>query len=161
MAPEIRSGGSAVNIFISYRRHDAATVGRIADALTARGFSILQDISLLSGGEDFRRALFTAITDADMVLVCVGPNWLGDRSTIATPIVRIVQAIELPTDMVRQEVLHALAQNKRIVPVLLDMTSVPASVPTDIAPLFNRHCPRIRTTDFAHDIAQLVAALEG
>jgi hypothetical protein len=79
-------------IAISYRRSDSQDItGRIFDRL-ARHYgkeTVFRDIDSVQPGIDFRDQIFEALTTSDILLVIVGPKWLGRRT--ATSIARSEQ----------------------------------------------------------------------
>ena len=66
------------NIFISYRRSDAAPyAGRLDDRLTAH-FSdpqVFMDLEI-KPGDDFVERLEEGVSRCDVLLVLIGPQWL-------------------------------------------------------------------------------------
>ena len=67
-------------IFISYRRDDSVdVVGRICEHLVAQlgADALFKDVDSIPYGEDFRRAIAGAISECDVLLAVIGPDWLG------------------------------------------------------------------------------------
>lgn len=138
------------SIFISYRRSDDATVGRVADALEGRfgRTNVFRDIGSIAAGADFEHALDNAIQESSVVLVAIGPDWIK----------RVAQR----NDFVRREVAAALEHGKKVVPVLLDDTPLPkgTELPADLRGLVSFHAARVRGgEDFATDIDRLALAI--
>jgi hypothetical protein len=110
-------------IAISYRRSDSSAIaGRIADQLAARygRESIFFDVESVPLGTDFRKFIQDAWSDAKVLLVVVGPRWLGNQSGETA---RIRQR----NDVVRIEVETALKRDITIIPVLVDGATMPSS----------------------------------
>lgn len=74
------------DIFISYSRADRERVEKLADALTASGFSIWWDKNL-EGGSEFTKETEARLNGAKAVLVCwsaasVESLWVADEATV-------------------------------------------------------------------------------
>ena len=68
-----------MKIFISYRREDSRDItDQIYDHLASASgrVNIFKDVNSIPAGADFRKVLNEAISDADWVLVVIGPHWL-------------------------------------------------------------------------------------
>ncbi len=140
-------------VFINYRRADTkALAGRLADRLVAAigHQNVFFDISAIAGGEDFEARITAAIDEAGVVLVLVGPHWT-ERFAATAP------GDREDTDYVRLEIRAALERRKRVVPVLIDGTTMPAAddLPADIAGLATRNAMRLRHETFDGDFAHL------
>jgi MTH538 TIR-like domain (DUF1863). len=101
-------------IFISYRRSDSATVGRIADDLAERfgRQAVFRDIDSISFGKDFRRQLEDTLDRCDVMLAIIGSHWLQDAAG--------KRLLEPRTDWVRVELERAIARKIPLIPVLVD-----------------------------------------
>jgi TIR domain len=67
-------------ITISYRRDDSMDItGRIFDRLTSRygRETVFRDIDSIPPGLDFREHIRASIEDSDVLMVVVGPRWMG------------------------------------------------------------------------------------
>src|SRR5271155_5233024 len=76
---EAREGDMA-KIAISYRRSDSQDItGRIFDRLSQQygRDTVFRDIDSIQPGIDFRAQIADALTATDVLLVIVGPRWLG------------------------------------------------------------------------------------
>ena len=72
---------TGAGIFISYRKGDTLGItGRIHDKLSAHygADSVFRDIDNIPVGVDFREHLDSALEACDVLLVVIGPGWLGD-----------------------------------------------------------------------------------
>lgn len=87
------------DVFISYSRRDGALVERLAQALRDAGKDVWLDVEGIRDGEVFPLALRTAVESSDAFLFVVSPD------SVASP-------------YCSQEVDHAIALHKRVVPVL-------------------------------------------
>ncbi|HEU5034016.1 MAG TPA: TIR domain-containing protein [Mycobacteriales bacterium] len=92
-------GARDADVLISYSRHDAAFATRLARALKERGKSPWLDVQGIEDGEVFPAALREAIERTDGMVFVISP------AAASSP-------------FCQQEVDHALALGKRIVPVL-------------------------------------------
>src|SRR5262245_1606729 len=108
-------------ITISYRRNDSMDItGRIFDRLTSRygRETVFRDIDSIPPGLDFREHIRANIDDSDVLMVVVGPHWMGaDRS--GQPRIRA------ETDYVRVEVESALNRRIPVIPLLVGGADMP------------------------------------
>jgi CHASE2 domain-containing sensor protein len=152
--------GKALNIFISYRRSESSGYsGRIYDRLRAAlpEADVFMDAERIDPGADWRERLAERIGAADIVLVLIGAAWrsLADASGR--------RRLDDPHDVTRWEIESALAQGKRVVPVLLDdATSLrPDELPATLQPLATLQAARIRHDAFDAGLEDLIARLTG
>jgi ankyrin repeat protein len=149
---------AAPTIFLSYRREDTVGhAGRIFDRLVERFGKdhVFRDLDTISAGEDFVETVRQKIHKSDIVLALIGPRWL----TAADEEGRWRLADE--DDLVRVEIVTALEQNIRVIPVLLQGAAIPKAkdLPGALARLAQRNAVEIRDTNFDLDIAQLIEKL--
>jgi WD40 repeat protein len=107
-------------IVISYRREDSLGItGRIFDRLCILygKNSVFMDIHGIADGEDFRKRIAQALRKCDVLLVIIGPKWLGPGPDYFR--------INEENDPVRIEVETALRRNIPILPVLVDGAGMP------------------------------------
>jgi TIR domain len=114
-----------VRIFISYRRGEDLRTMRDLRAKLARRFrgrNVFLDTANIRGGEDFWLRIKAEIGRSDVVLAVMGAQWQPER-------------LSNDTDFVRQELLLARSQGKRVIPVLLDgrLAVTEADVPAELA----------------------------
>jgi hypothetical protein len=120
---------SKARIVISYRREDSeAMTGRIYDCLVEEYGPdyIYRDLESIRAGKDYREDIEEAIRGSDLLLVFIGPRWLGSEQR---------SRIKEDEDPVRAEIKAALAVNKPIIPVLIDdalKMPTAADLPPDI-----------------------------
>jgi hypothetical protein len=147
------------SIVISYRRADAAAIaGRIADELSRR-FSredVFIDIDKIPTGKDFREVIADALRNAAVIVVVIGPNWLGRREAGEA---RIMER----TDPVRVEVETAMKQRLPLIPVLVDGGTMPGEgdLPRTLRKLPYYNACRVDSgVDFATHMDRLTRVLE-
>jgi Sulfatase-modifying factor enzyme 1/TIR domain len=149
-------GGS---IFISYRREtDSGFAGRLYDRLedSFGRERVFIDVDSIAPGEDFVAVLESRVAECDVLLALIGRGWL----TATDPAGR--RRLDNPEDFVRIEIAAALAQGKRVIPVLSDNASMPRAeeLPEDINHLARRQAIRIRHDRFQADAKHLIGTLE-
>jgi MinD-like ATPase involved in chromosome partitioning or flagellar assembly len=143
-------------IYISYRRSDSADeAGRISDALRARFGTervFFLDVDSIRPGEDFRKAINKTVAAADVMLVVIGPNWLG-----ANP-----PRLNNPYDFVRIELEAALARDMPVIPVLVGGAQVPlaSALPADIQSLAQRNASVLSHSRWQADLIRLLDAID-
>ena len=147
----------APQIFISYRRDDAAGYARAVCDELARHFGaerVFMDVDDIGAGLAFDDAIRQAVGASRVLLVVIGKRWQGERPGAAP---RINDA----GDFVRLEVAAALAAGLRVIPLLIDGAAMPteAQLPDELHPLARRNALEIDNSRFAADIERLVAAL--
>lgn len=142
-------------IFLSYRRDDTGgEVGRLSDGLKqqlGRRF-VFRDVSDIAAGAAFDVALEAELAAAKVVLVLIGPDWLGELQ-------RRLQ--ESGVDYLRKEVATALSKGKRVIPVLLKGATLPAAaaLPPDLALLEKRQALSLRDEAWSSDVNRLIEAI--
>jgi hypothetical protein len=148
-----------LGIFISYRRDDSRdTVGRVLDhlRLAFEEEHLFLDVNRQAPGEDYRRMIEAALEQSDVLLVVIGPDWVGTTSREGRR--RLLD----PEDMVRIEIETALRRDLRIVPVLVEDASMPRpqDLPPSLEPLCYRSALPVRPDpEFQPDMQRLVVAL--
>ncbi len=149
----------AAGIFISYRRDESRhAAGRLADDLSqAFGAEhIFRDIEGIELGVEFAKSLEQALAACSVMLVLIGPQWLGmpDRK-------RGGRRLDQADDWIRQEIATALQRDVRVVPVLLEGTALPdaTELPADIRSLVARQAMELSDVRWRGDLQRLVEAL--
>jgi TIR domain len=149
-------------IIVSYRRSDSQAIsGRIVDRLIAHfgDKSVFMDIESIPFGTDFRQHIKSALSQADVLLAIVGPEWLARGSDGRS-------RLQDDSDPVRVEIETALAEKLRIIPVLVQGAPMPKAgelpdslrdfsflnaAPVDVGRDFNSHIDRlIQSIDRVH-----------
>jgi hypothetical protein len=146
-------------IFISYRRDDAAGYARAVHEELVRSFGaerIFIDVDDINAGQPFSEIIQRSVGDSAVLLALIGKRWRGKREGAAP---RIFEA----GDFVRQEVAAGLAKGLRVIPVLLDGVAMPdpAHLPPDLGALAGRNALELDNTRFAADMAHLVREVRG
>ena len=98
-------------IFISYSRKDIDFVRKLAGDLETAGYDVWWDLTDLRGGDDWPRVIPAAIEASKYVIVVISPN-------------------SAASDWVEKEYTYALSLRKKIIPVMLQRTSVPFALNT-------------------------------
>lgn len=143
-------------VFISYRRDDAeGYAGRLEESLErllGKG-SVFRDVLDIAPGDDFAATIRTRLSTAQTVLVLIGPRWAGGETAGQ-------RRIDDANDFVRLEVAVALDSGKRVVPVLLGGTPMPAAsaLPDDLEALARRNAMNLGDAHWDDDVMRLVAA---
>jgi hypothetical protein len=142
------------NIFISYRREDAAGhAGRLCDRLTARfgNARVFMDLQDIAPGQNFARSIDDTMAACKCVVVVIGPRWL--ESLHKRP-----QGAE---DFVQHEIGAALRRDITIIPVLVGGARMPTAeqLPPALAALSYRNAVEVRDERFDDDVARLADAI--
>lgn len=148
-----------MTIFISYRRGDSAPyAGRLSDRLVARfgAEAVFMDIDDIALGADFPRVLAETLARTDVLLVLIGPGWLGARAPDGNP------RLDDPRDYVRFEIETAIRLGKRVIPVLVGGAAMPgaAQLPPQLAPLSRYNALEIGDARFDQDVERLLEAMD-
>jgi TIR domain len=114
------------------------------------------DTSSIQAGAEWPSGIKSALDFARAVLVILGHEWVrvsdewGERR------------IDQDEDWVRKEIEQALAQNKEVIPVLVNGARMPPAdkLPPSISTLPNRQAIEIRTAYWDHDMKLLLSRLE-
>src|SRR5260370_24839441 len=137
-------------IAISYRREDSTPIaGRLHDRLRAEfgKENVFMDFGSIPYGVDFRDHIAQTLERADILVVVIGPGWLGHRVGEST------RRIDDATDFVRLEIAGALQRGIPVIPILVDETSMPMedTLPDDLKPLVFRNAMMLDSCiDFNH-----------
>jgi uncharacterized protein YecT (DUF1311 family) len=146
-------------IAISYRRSDSQDItGRIFDRLAQQygRDTVFRDIDSIRPGIDFRSQIADALSTTDVLLVIVGPRWLGRGEGVAS-------RMDNESDPVRVEVEMALKRDIPVIPVLVSGMKMPevAELPASLKDFAFRHAVEVDGgRDFDHHIEGLAGALD-
>jgi uncharacterized protein YecT (DUF1311 family) len=146
-------------IGISYRRSDSQDItGRIFDRLAQHygKETVFRDIDSMQPGIDFRDQISEALTTSDILLVIVGPKWLGLGEGTR-------HRIDNEDDPVRVEVETALTRKIPIVPVLVGSMKMPEAshLPSSLRDFAYRQAVTVDGgRDFDHHVDGLIRALD-
>jgi hypothetical protein len=146
-------------ITISYRRDDSMDItGRIFDRLSSRygREAVFRDIDSIPPGRDFREHIAANLGNSDVLMVVVGPRWMGgDRH--GKP------RIQSETDYVRAEVEIALGRRIPVIPLLVGDADMPepGDLPEPIREFAYRNAVAIDSgRDFDHHMNGLIRATD-
>jgi hypothetical protein len=146
-------------IAISYRRSGSSAItGRIFDRLAAHygKDSVFMDVDNIPFGADFRTYIQAVLRETQVLIVVIGPQWLG---TDAAGAVRMSQE----SDPVRAEIEAALARKLPLIPVLVDGARMPdsAELPASFKEFAFLNAAEVATgRDFHHHLDRLIAAID-
>lgn len=145
-------------IFINYRRQtDAGSAGRIYDSLKRQlpHAVISIDVDSLLPGRDFEEQLNARISECDVFLAVIGPDWSDARDAVD------VRRLEDPRDLVRREIATALQRGIPVVPVLVGAATMPPddALPHDIQELAKRQALAVRHERFESDMSHVAGAI--
>jgi uncharacterized protein YecT (DUF1311 family) len=146
-------------IAISYRRSDSQDItGRIFDRLVMHygKSTVFRDIDSIRPGIDFRTQIADALKATDVLLVIVGPHWLGRGEGAAS-------RMDNEADPVRIEVETALKRDIPIIPVLVHEVKMPevGELPGTLRDFAFRHAVTVDGgRDFDHHIEGLIRSLD-
>src|SRR6516165_7660967 len=109
-------------IFISYRREENRWSARSLYDLLSTSFDrkqIFMDVDAILMGEDFVRAIETAVANCDVLIAVIGERWLTCTDEQGN------RRLDDREDFVRIEIATALKRGIRVIPVLVDGASMP------------------------------------
>ena len=111
-------------IVLSYRRSDsAAMAGRLFKQLQTRfgDQSVYMDIDNIPFGINFRDHIDSALKECKVLVVLIGPKWVGRRLLWRSRIFDV-------DDPVRLEIQTALRMKVPVLPVLIDRMEMPEAL---------------------------------
>ena len=143
------------NIFISYRREDAAAhAGRLFDYLNRLigANRVFMDVEDIAPGQQFAQTIADTIASCKTVLIVIGPRW----SEILHQ-----RAQEQQRDYVREEIEAALGRHVTIVPVLVGGAALSElnALPDKLAALSQFEAAELRDNSFTEDCTRLANGL--
>ena len=148
----------AGNIFISYRRDDAAAwAGRLHLALQKhfKKNQLFMDVDNIPAGLDFVKVLDQEVAKCDVLLAVIGKSWLSTANAQGQ------RRIDDPADFVRIEIESALKRDIRVIPILVDGAEMPSAgdLPDGLQPLARRQAFVVTHARFGSDIDSLAQQL--
>jgi TIR domain len=155
--PDRRTQESS-RVFISYRRQDAGHfAGRLYDRLAGRfgESNVFMDIDSIGPGLNFAESIDKAMRGSQVVLVLIGSSWLSAVDENKH------RRLDNPEDFVRREIETALAQDRPIIPILVDHVEMPSEqdMPDAVSRLPSFQALRMERDSFNHDFEQLLKAI--
>jgi hypothetical protein len=147
------------NIFISYRREDAAAhAGRIYDRLAAHFGKnhVFMDVDTIKPGDDFVEVVEKTVAACDLLIVVIGKQWLGAADKNGR------RRLDVPEDFVRMEISVALERKIRVIPALVQGAEMPAAadLPPAISALARRNALELSETGFHRGVDDLITTVE-
>ncbi len=144
-------------IFISYRRDDAAGYARALYDRLAQHFSperVFMDVDAIEPGLPFDDVIQQALSRCEVLLVVIGRRWLDPQTGGGS-------RLDDPQDFVRLEITAALARDIRVIPVLLDGATMPteADLPEPLQPLARRNALEVSNSRFRSDTDSLISTV--
>jgi hypothetical protein len=113
-----------LRIFVSYRREDGSGyAGLLYETLSAEfgDANVFIDVDKLGLGLSFEEGIDEALATTDVLIAVIGRNWQNATDQ------RGRRRLDDPNDYVRREIESALERKLRVIPVLAEGTSMPAS----------------------------------
>ena len=149
----------AARIFINYRHSDEAgfalaLYGRLKETFAAD--DLFMDVAGgIAVGDDFVRVLEERIRACEVLIVVIGQGWLAADDTGHRP-------IDDPRNFVRIEIEGAMRLAKRIIPVLINNTKMPAAnmLPMSMRSFVNTQAFQLSQGRWESDTAALAETIE-
>ncbi len=145
-------------IFISYRTTDSAQEADMIASRLSETFSkekVFYASQSITKGENFYTSIEEEIRVAEMVLVVIGPNWLGEERDG-------MREIEDPDDWPRREVEIALEAKRSLIPLFVRRAAMPeeSELPESLWPLRSFNGKNLGVPpEFDAHVAELAADL--
>jgi hypothetical protein len=145
-------------VFLSYRRDDSAANARLIGDRLQRAFGrrpLFMDVDNVPLGVNFAKVVDDEIAKCEVLIAIIGRNWLRAQDDEGK------RRLDNPNDFVRVEIATALRRNIRVIPILLDGTTVPKAneLPEELKELALRNGLDVRHTSFNNDIKRLIRDL--
>lgn len=150
-----------MRIFISYRRSDSPSASRqLAETLKARfgAGDVFFDTRDVPVGTEWRREALRRVRESDVLLVVIGPHWVGTAHE------RLQHSRRDPAieDVVRSEVETAFADGRVVIPVLVDDAKMPGrnELPLPFKPLADVQAHVVHHSSWQEDADALGTLLQ-
>lgn len=145
--------------FVSYRRADSSAASRWLANSIARTFgshSVFVDTEAIRMSDDWANRIDEALLRSTLVLPVIGSRWLSITDADHR------RRIDSPDDWVHKEILHALHEKKRVLPILLSRTPMPGAqaLPAPISALARHQGFELRDERWEADLASLLTEME-
>lgn len=146
----------AGKIFINYRRGDdpgyTQALFQLLEVQFGRDQLFMDVEGYIKAGDDFVRELDTQVASCDVLLAIIGPRWMDARDEKGH------HRLDDPDDFVRIEIVSALGQDKRVIPVLVNNACMPHAkdLPEPLRPLATRNAVRLTQERFSADCQGLI-----
>ena len=147
------------DIFLNYREQDTLYHLGPLDYRLKIGFGADRVFFAKRGidvGDEWRDVIEDAIGKSTVMLVLIGPRWVGVTDEKGEP------KLDDPNDIVRWEIETALDQGMRLVPVLLEGASMPRKedLPGSLKALPDLQAHRVNGYDWERDTDTLIKVIE-
>ncbi|MDM0085058.1 4a-hydroxytetrahydrobiopterin dehydratase [Variovorax sp. J31P179] len=145
--------------FVSYRRADSSAASRWLANSIARTFgdeTVFIDTESIRMSDDWALRIENALERATLLIPVIGPHWLSSDHNFGR------RRIDDEDDWVHKEIVFAIRQKKRILPVLLSRTPRPPpdALPTPLASLARYQSFELRDERWESDLDTLLNELE-
>jgi hypothetical protein len=147
-------------VFVSYRREDSSFSAQwIAQGIreTFGPASLFIDVDAIRIGDRYARQIEQALEATDILLVLIGPHWLRLTDEFGR------RRIDRTDDWVRNEIVYALSNQRRVLPILISGAKLPLkeALPETLWPLVE-----FQAIEFADDkrdscLQRILARLDG
>ena len=149
----------AGKIFIDYRRDDDPGSAQALFARLEQAFppeQLFIDVDSIEPGLDFVRVLNDQVAQCDVLVAVIGRDWIDARDSTGG------RRLDNPGDFVRIEIESALAQDKRVIPVLVGQAEMPRpdQLPETLRSFARRNAVRLTHERFRADAQGLITALQ-
>jgi hypothetical protein len=146
-------------IFINYRSGGHTAVVHGLHERLASHFgdaTVFLDKPSLHVGDRYPDVIRRRLMNADVLIAMIHGNWLDERNADG------VRLLDRDRDWVREELELAFTMNKKIVPLLIDETSLPAAadLPPSVGDLAHRQARRVHSDALSSDSRALIEELE-
>jgi hypothetical protein len=147
--------------FINYRTGDGEHVATLIDRELKQRFGpdeVFRASRSIDAGQDYVRALDTAVRRCEVLVAIIGPAWLDSPHRSGGD----GRALEDPDDWTRREIATALSLSTPVIPVLFDGAARlrPADLPEDIRGLARCQNRRLHHRSAESDLADIIEAVE-
>jgi hypothetical protein len=149
-------GSVAGRIFMNYRRDDTPWPSNWLYHELAEHFGkdqIFKDIDSIRPGDDFADVITDAVERCDVLLAIIGQGWLTSSDKDGR------RRLDDPDDFVRLEIEAAIKRNVRIIPVLVDGTTMrrAGELPPSLAKLTRRQALELSHSGFKSETSRLLS----
>jgi hypothetical protein len=145
-------------IFINYRTGDEENVAALLESALSHRFApevFFRASRSIELGDDYEKALVTAVRRSVALLAVIGPRWLEVRDAEGR------RKIDVETDWTRREILEAFDNRVKVIPVLVGSVRPlsAADLPAELSELAVCEYTRLRNRDMTSDLDRLAVEL--
>jgi TIR domain len=147
-----------VEIFVNYRTGDEENVAALLEHELSRRFEsgvFFRAAKSIPPGDDYEKALVTAVRRSSALLAVIGPRWLEVCGKDKLP------KIEDESDWTRREILEAFDCGIRVIPILVGPAKLLGAddLPAALSALATCQYTRLRSRDLEADLDRLAVDL--